>query len=73
MVLGLVTKEGTNQSTKHVIFISKAPSLYNLSLDLKINQASTYSGARHALFGVTNLPAALNTLSLLLLATGWGR
>ena len=69
MVLGLVTKEGTNQSTKHtLIFILKALSLYNLRLDL--TQVSTYSGARQALLGVTTLPATLNTRSLLLLAKG---
>ena len=72
MVKGLVTKEGTNQSTKHIlIFISKALSLYNLRLDL--TRASTYSGARPALFGVNTLPSTLNTCSLLLLAKGWGR
>ena len=42
-------------------------------LDLTITQASTFSGARQALFWVTTLPAILNTRSLLLLATGMGK
>ena len=40
-------------------------------LDLTIKQASTFFGARQALFWVTTLPSTLNTRSLLLLATGW--
>ena len=42
-------------------------------LDFTITQASTFSGARQALFWVTTLPAILNTRSLLLLATGMGK
>ena len=69
-------QEGTNQSTKHlfVIYFYRMPMFLNRPrLDLTITQASTFSGARQALFWVTTLPAILNTRSLLLLATGMGK
>ena len=67
MVTGLVMQEGTNQLTKYLltIYFDRKPMCLNRPrLDLAIKQASTFSGARQALFGVTTLPATLKTRSL---------
>ena len=76
LVNGLVMQEGTNQLTKYllVIHFDRIPICLNRPrFDLTITQASTFSGARLALFCVTTLPATLKTRSLLLLATGMGK